>query len=249
MNRFVLTAFGLLIGAAAFAGMDNVVIAFSTQGPDKYADGAQVVDGECYALVWTPTGVTFAGIDSTGAAVAPSKVVLKAPVAKGGKCPDVLFEVDSDYAKANYPGGTWGVYLLDTRKFKTNAEGIILKGEVASCGLPGNPVNGYGEVGAKINCASGVASLGVTGSVSTGIPSATPEAGQNVKINKIDVDKDYVYLHVTGTLSSQIYGVQSGSKPGSLTPGEDLRYGQTGGEMIIVKPKTGDTGFFQVNRK
>lgn len=249
MNRFVITAFSLLIGATAFAGMDNVVLAFSTQGPDKYADGTAVVDGECYALVWTPAGATFAGIDSTGAAVAPSKVVLKAPVAKGGKCPDVLFEVDSDYAKANYPGGTWGVYLLDTRKFKTNAEGIILKGEVASCGLPGNPVNGYGEVGAKISCASGVASLGVTGSVSTGIPSATPEAGQNVKINKIDVDKDYVYLHVTGTLSSQIYGVQSGSKPGSLTPGEDLRYGQTGGEMIIVKPKTGDTGFFQVNRK
>lgn len=249
MNRFVLTASFLLLGAAAFAGMDNVVIAFSTQGPDKYADGAQVVDGECYALVWTPTGATFAGIDSTGAAVAPSKVVLKAPVAKGGKCPDILFEVDSDYAKANYPGGTWGVYLLDTRKFKTNAEGIILKGQVESCGLPGNPVNGYGEVESKISCGTSVASVGAAGPIEAGVASATPAAGQNVKINKIDVDKDYVYLHVTGSLSSQIYDVQSGSKPGSLTPGEDLRYGQTGGEMIIVKPKTGDTGFFQVNRK
>lgn len=249
MNRFVLSAFCLLIGAAAFAGMDNVVIAFSTQGPDTYADGTTVLDNEYYALVWTPNGATFAGIDSTGAAVAPSKIVLKAPVAQGGKCPDVLFQVDSGYAKANYPDGTWGVYLLDTRKFKTNAEGIIQKGEVESWGRPGNPVNGYGEVKSKISCGMSVAFVGAAGPVEAGVSSATPEAGQNVKISKIDVDKDYVYLHVTGSLSTQIYGVQSGTKPGALPPGEDLRYGQTGEEMIIVKPKTGDTGFFQVNRK
>lgn len=205
MNRFVLSAFCLLIGAAAFAGMDNVVIAFSTQGPDTYEDGTTVLDNEYYALVWTPTGATFAGIDSSGAAVTPSKVVLKAPVAKGGKCPDVLFEVNSDYAKANYPNGTWGVYLLDTRKFKTNAEGIIQQGVVESWGRPGNPVNGYGEVGAQIKCASGVASLGVASPVATDVSSATPEAGKDVKISKIDVDKDYVYLHVTGSLSTQIW--------------------------------------------
>ena len=249
MNRFVLTAFSLLIGAAAFAGMDNVVIAFSTQGPDKYADGAQVLDNEYYALVWTPQGATFAGIDSTGAAVAPSKIVLKAPVARGGKCPDVLFQVDSGYAKANYPDGTWGVYLLDTRKFKTNAEGIIQKGEVESWGRTGNPVNGYGEVKSKISCGMSVASVGAAGPVEAGVSSATPEAGQNMKISKIDVDKDYVYLHVIGSLSTEIYDVQSGSNPSELTPGEDLRYGQTGKEMIIIKPVKAGGEFFSVNRK
>ena len=39
------TVFGLslLVGALAFAGVDNVVVTFSTQGPDKYADGTTVV--------------------------------------------------------------------------------------------------------------------------------------------------------------------------------------------------------------
>ena len=58
------TMMGLVLAGAlgAFAGVDNVAITFSTPGPDTYKDGRQVLDGECYALVWTPTGAAFGGI-------------------------------------------------------------------------------------------------------------------------------------------------------------------------------------------
>ena len=45
-----------LLCTAVFASMEDKVLHFSTPGPDRYADGTLVVDGECYALVWSPNG-------------------------------------------------------------------------------------------------------------------------------------------------------------------------------------------------
>ena len=133
-----------LLAAASFAGKDNVVITFCSQGPDTYADGSKVLDGETYALVWTPAGATFQGFAADGSAVAPSKVVLKAPVAKDGKCPFIKYEIDEGYAKkANYAGGTWAVYLLDTRTFEKT---LSADGKPQATGAFGTAVNGYGEV-------------------------------------------------------------------------------------------------------
>ena len=39
--------------AVAVAGMNDLLISFSTPGPDKYADGSEVQVGECYSLVGT----------------------------------------------------------------------------------------------------------------------------------------------------------------------------------------------------
>ena len=100
---------------AATAAFDDALLAFSTVGPDKYADGTTVLDGECYALVWTKNGATFGGIAADGTAVAETdEIVLLAPVAKGGRCPYVLFQIDSATAD-RLADGTYGVYLLDTR--------------------------------------------------------------------------------------------------------------------------------------
>ena len=54
MKKSVIAVFAGLAATAAFAGMNNVLVSFSTVGPDCYADGATVLDGECSALVWTP---------------------------------------------------------------------------------------------------------------------------------------------------------------------------------------------------
>ena len=108
---------------AATAAMDDALLTFSTVGPDKYSDGTTVLDGECYALVWTKTGATFGGIAADGTAVAETdKIVLVAPVAKGGKCPKVVFEVDADDMAKKYKGGSWSVLLLDTRRW--GADGV-----------------------------------------------------------------------------------------------------------------------------
>ena len=112
---------------AATAAIDDALLAFSTVGPDKYADGTTVLDGECYALVRTLPGATFGGIAADGTAVAETdEIVLLAPLAKDGRCPKVLFQIPSDKSE-----GTFSVYLLDTR---VKAE----DGTVAPAGLKAN---------------------------------------------------------------------------------------------------------------
>ena len=110
-----------VMAMGAFAAADDVLISFSTPGQDKYADGNPVLDGECYALVWTK-GAQFGGINTDGTCVnAGDAIVLLAPLAKNGKCPPVVFEIDSAvYAEKKYAEGKFGVYLLDTR-VKTEA--------------------------------------------------------------------------------------------------------------------------------
>lgn len=249
MKKTVLMGMVLAGALGAFAGVDNLAILFSSQGPDAYADGEPVRDGEVYALVWTPSDGTFGGIDADGKAVSPSVVALKAPVAKGGKCPNVLFEIDEADVKANYPGGTWGVYLLDTRKFKSGEDGVIVKDAqgkpvVESCGLNGNPVNGYGETAANISVRLG--SVGGAPVPET-VASAVPEDAKDFKFEKIDFVGDKVLYHVSGSSSNLRYAVKTGDKPGDLKSDGTERYGKTGGDLIIIRPRKADGEFLGLN--
>lgn len=242
------------IAGTAFAAANDALISFSTvgEGYDTYADGTKVLDGECYALVWTPSGSTFAGINADGTAAGDSKVVIAAPVAKDGKCPVVTFQVDEAYADKNYSGGTWGVYLLDTRKFAADADGVIIKGEdgkpvVESVG--GSTVNGYGAVSTLSD--SKMVAASASGSVNAATVSTTPAGASNLKINDIKFIGDKVYLYVTGSLSCLQYALQTGDKPNELAAPADgkAQYGKDVGEMIIVTPKKPGAQFFKVNRK
>ena len=242
MKKSVAVLFSVL-SAAAFAGMDNVVVTFSSVGPDTYKDGTTVVDGESYALVWTPDGATFGGINVDGTAVSPSKVALTAPVAKGGKCPRVMFQIDEDYAKANFPGGSWGLYLLDTRVFATDADGVVQKdaqGKNIVTGVSGKSVKGYGEV-AAIDGTS-LAQVAVSTPASTGLASMA-----NVRIRDIKFVGDNVLLYVEGANAGR-FELSIGSNPGTLVPDGKDRVG-TLEELIIARPKTAGGEFFQINRK
>ena len=246
------TVFGLslLVGALAFAGVDNVVVTFSTQGPDKYADGTKVCDGEVYALVWTKAGATFGGIDAKGnAADANSKVLLRAPVAKGGHCPLVQFQIDEDFwTKEGLQGGSLAVYLLDTRRFKTDANGIIGT-EVASVGLGSGLVNGYGLATDKI-ASSGISAAGSTGATGTGTQSLAPADAMNPVIRDMKIIGENVYIYVSGTSPAMSYVTLQGTTPGSLMPAGGAQYGAgPGQDMIIICPKTGAAGFIQSIRK
>ena len=100
---------------AVFAGADDVLVSFSTNGaePDRYADGEVVMNGECYALVWSSDGV-FEGLNADGTPIDPNdRVVLVAPVAKNGHCPEVTFQIDAAEAKQQ-KNGQYGVLLLDS---------------------------------------------------------------------------------------------------------------------------------------
>lgn len=241
MKKSVAVLFSVL-SAAVFAGMNNVVVSFSSNGPDTYKDGTTVVDGECYALVWTPEGATFGGINADGTAVAPSKVALAAPLAKDGKCPLVMFQIDEDFAKANFPGGTWGVYLLDTRVFATDANGVVLKdssGNDIVAGTDAKSVKGYGAVATVDGTQLAQVSAGAT---AAGIASLA-----NVRIKDISFVGDNVFLTVVGANAGK-FELSAGSTPQALAP-EGVERADSVDEAVIVRPKKDGGEFFQVNRK
>lgn len=251
MKKSIALVLAVLGAGALFAGMNNVVIQFSTVGPDKYADGTTVMDGECYALVWTPTGSDFQGIKPDGTAAGDSKVAVKAPIAIGGKCPNVQFQIDETYANANYPDGTWGVYLLDTRKFATKEVTDPVDGkdvtqtkiEVDSNGKKvatgvGGAVTGYGQVVSNVG-----RSLSPAGS-KTGIVQSIPAGIQPPTIRDFKVVNGMAYLYLKDTSSAVSYGVAAGQAPGNLAPVQQQPVIGGGNETIIITPAAGATGFF-----
>lgn len=114
-SKLSLFAVACAFAFGVFADAGNILISFSSTGPDVYADGKTVVaDGEWYALVWSADG-KFEGIDINGKAVDPKdSVVMMAPLAKDGRCPYTIFQVDSKSANFKTTG-TYAIYLLDTR--------------------------------------------------------------------------------------------------------------------------------------
>lgn len=244
-------AIGLCAGTL-LAGKNNVVIQFSTVGPDKYADGTTVMDGECYALVWTPAGSEFQGIDADGKAAGDSKVAVKAPIAIGGKCPNVQFQIDETYANQNYPGGTWGVYLLDTRKFVTEEVPVKVdgreimqtqvlldaNGKKVSTGVGGS-VSGYGQVVANVGRT--LSSAGAK----TGTVQNIPADIQPPTIKDFKVVNGMAYLYLQNTAPSASYGVAAGQDPGNLAPVHQKPVLGGGSETIIITPATEAAQFYQ----
>lgn len=99
----------------AFADANNMLVNFSTIGPDCYADGKTAVkDGEWYALVWTKND-TFGGLDANlRPLVDGDLLLLAAPLAEKGRCPYVVFQLTTEETK-DIKGGKYLVILLDTR--------------------------------------------------------------------------------------------------------------------------------------
>ena len=250
MKKILVSAFAAVASAAAFAGMNNVVITFSTPGPDKYSDGTTVVDGEKYALVWTPDGETFAGINADGTAAGASKVVFAVPAAVGGRCPRVEFQVDEDYVASKYPNGTWGVVMLDTRTFLLDADGkpVILDGNRKVDSVGGtNEVNGYGVIG-EVKAARGgdVCSSGGVAAASGAAAADTPAP----KVKSVSFDENYVYVTITATKPAFKYTLAAGDEPDAIVekPCDPSTYGSAK-DVILVKPKKAGGEFFKVNCK
>lgn len=239
MKKILVAGLVGLLAAATFAGKDNVVVTFYTNGPDKYADGSQVLDGETYALVWTKDGATFQGIKADGTAVGDNKVVLKAPVAKGGKCPFIKFEIDEEYAEQNFKGGTWGVYLLDTRTF---AATLGADGKPVATGALGSAVNGYGAVATASTATQFVSANAAT----TKAVEAPADKGE-VKIRDIKLVDGKVFIYVSGTVSSAAYAVAEGATPDAMTT-QSAEVGNTAGDMIIVRDQKAGGAFFKVSK-
>ena len=256
---FKAIAFSACAVFACAAAQNNLTVSFSSVGPDRYQDGSIVKDKECYALVWTKSGAEFAGFlaDGSLADAENSSVVLVAPVAKGGRCPPVAFDFDASIVP-QYEGGSFGVYLLDTR----DAEGAVLG--VGSDGKA-RAVNGFGVLGegAEVGVAGSAADaaavaapkgLSAGSSVVSATGSEVPAAAPSPVIKKVEVVGGNVYVTVGGTVPYLQYNVSRGATPSEIGAADGDRnvaspaQGKADGEIILVTPAKGASGFMRVNR-
>ena len=224
------------------AGQDNLLAPFSTKGPDCYVDGTVVKDGESYALVWTKAGAAFAGITVTGEAVGDqnlNRVLCIAPLAKDGRCPDVVVEVNKLVADLYAGAGTFSLHLLDTRKADGTPGGVEAG------------VNGFGAaqaftLSASQQLQSGVATNAALAATATVLPDSIPQP----KIKSIEVKDGIVRLTVARTSKFVRYGVSSGDTPATLTADADFapQDGNDAGDIVITAPAKGTSGFFSVGR-
>ena len=237
----------LALAVAANAAANDALISFSTPGIDTYADGTTVLDGECYALVWTAKGASFA-LAADGTAEG-GEIVLVAPVAKGGRCPKIVFEIDADDLSGKYTGGSWSVYLLDTRRY--GADGVSLA--PLKDGRPTTinaTINASAEVaGATISVGSGAPrEVAVDAGTQAGVAASLPAGfDQRPTIADIQLDGGLVYVTVENTVSYLAYDLSSGDTPEAVTERvNDPRHGGDDGMVILVAPAKEGGAFFKV---
>lgn len=227
MKKTIAALFAIA-SAAVFAGANDLLITFSTPGPDKYADGKDVLKGESYALVWT-------GADGT------QKTVLTFPTLEAKHCTPVLFVIDEkDVGK--YSGGTWGVYLLDTRDYAKDATGATLADR--EDGQP-KVVN----VKAKVTKESVGATM-ASAVVTSGVAADAYDIPAPV-VTGIKVDGANVYVTVRNIVPCLEYTLQSGSdaKNFAVPQGVKKDASSTIEQITLTVPKQDGAQFFRVTTK
>lgn len=125
-----------LLGAVAFsclrafgASESASLMTFSTEGPDSYADGTPVLDGEYYALVYQTAAAgdvrftlsgEIASENGSGVSIGTNAAALlrALPRAKGGRCPNTTFSIETEDLPKLSGTGLLRLYLLDTRVYE-----------------------------------------------------------------------------------------------------------------------------------
>lgn len=247
----ILTAASAIASALALTAAEYASVSFQTTGPDKYADGETVLDGECYALVWTADGV-FEGLNVDGTCVdSADEIVVVLPWAENGAFPATIFNIKDD--TKYFASGELAFYLLDTRKFidgKATVSGVDATGKLVF-------VNAASKVDAPVTVAkAGAAPSGQAaeeGAVGAAVASALPADVPVPTVKKLDFVKvnggDFVKLTVANTVGYANYAVQGGDTvKAEGAVGTDAKVG--GADTItLLYPKTGDANFFKVIRK
>ena len=246
-----------------FAGMEDKVLRFSTPGPDRYADGSVVRDGECYALVWSPVGQAFSGFNADGTPVSSSdRVVLAGALAQDGKCRDVLFQIPAaEYAELE--GGEWAVCLVDTRNLtgmptgtqngkplRVNRWGVISGGVEITSTASARPrlLTSGGQASSAADATGGTRS--VASGARANILSAVPPNLAPPRITDIEVGNGEVWLAVEGTAPYLSYTIISGEKPNDLKADyfAETVDGDADSEIAIGTVKSVKRRFFKVKR-
>ncbi len=261
--RKIASLLSLLACGIAFAGMEDQVLRFSTPGPDRYADGSVVRDGECYALVWSPAGKAFSGFNADGTPVSSNdRVVLAGALAQGGRCRDAVFQIPAtDYEELQ--GGEWAVCLVDTRMMngvpagvqdnkplRVNRWGVISGGvEITSAASARPRLLTSGMQSSSAADTTGRTRSGASGARAN-ILSAVPPNLAPPRITDIEVGDGEVWLAVEGTAPYLSYTIISGEKPNDLKTDyfSETVDGDAKAEILIGTPESPKRRFFKVKR-
>ena len=258
--RIMAVAAVIVCAACAFGSMQDKLARFSTPGPDRYADGTIVRDGECYALVWSPAGTAFAGFNADGTPVSSrDRVVLAGALAQDGKCRDAVFQIPAAEYEA-LKGGEWAVCLVDTRNLagmptgtrngkpvRVNRWGIIAGGVEITDAASTKPRLAAGGT-------RSVASDGGRGA--TALPvranrlSAVPPNLAPPQITAIEVADGEVWLAVDGTVPYLDYTIISSETPNDFKPDyfSEVVEGDGRSEIAIGTIQSAKRRFFKVKR-
>ena len=244
MKKLITMIGAVGLAFAATAGIDDALLAFSTVGPDKYADGTDVLPGECYALVWSADG-QFDGLKADGTTVDPAdKVVLVAPVAKQGAngtyCPPVLYQVSKAFANS-HKSGQYAVYILDTRVKETDGTwavgGVDEKGALKA-------VNGYDAVSAGTAASAASESIKTVATTATGGASVATFAQVDAPvITAIKPNGTKITISTSGLSPVVNYKVVTGTKLDKVST-EINATADEKGDFTFEKPENGT--FFKV---
>ena len=243
MKKILMTILAMAAASATLQAADqgNVLLRSSTEGPDYYADGTLVKDGELYAVVWTRNGATFDGITLEGKAAGDPEdnvVMATSARAKDGHCPLWTVQMKAAVAQRRVGKGSFSIHLLDTR---------------TADGTPGGKtvgVNGYGS-SRSFDLASGATFQNVASEV-TPAETATvvPDSISAPKIKSIEVKNGIVRLTVEKTSKLLRYGVSSGDSPAALAADASFpkKDGNDDADIVIEAPARASGGFFKVGR-
>lgn len=236
--KSLLTVFGVAgLAMASLAAVNDTLISFSTPGVDTYADGTVVRDGECYALVWSADGV-FEGLDVNGCPLdANDEVVLVAPVAKGGRCPDLIYQVDAARA-AKFAGGQYGVYLLDTRRTDAATGKTTVGLEDGKLVFVRTSATAADDIAAT----AGGVPVAVAAASAVGGAASTVYTEIEPPIVAIKIDAAVITLTVSGMNPFADYWVQKGTDLQNISE----KVADVPADGVVDLPKTDDAAFFKV---
>ena len=242
--------------AFAHGSMQDKLARFSTPGPDRYADGSIVRDGECYALVWSPTGTAFSGFNADGTPISSTdRVVLAGELAQGGRCPEAIFQIPASVYE-ELEGGEWAVCLVDTR----NVNGVptgVRNGKplrVNRWGIIAGGVNITEAGSSNLRLAAASTTAGGTRSGASVVRannlSAVPPNLLPPQITAIEVADGEVWLAVDGTVPYLDYTIISGEKPNDLKTDyfSEVVEGDGRSEIAIGTIQSAKRRFFKVKR-
>lgn len=239
---------------ATCAFADRVVISYLSLGPDKYANGAEVQEGEFYALVFVKAGAEFAGFNADGTLADPKngEILEMGPWAKkwaldAVACPPHNIQPD-DAEAAKYADGSFRLYVLDTRDVNGKLSGYV----ETEKGFKPNAVSGYGLASSvKFKMGENASTAMAQTSVRASVQSAVPPTAPAPKITGIRIKDGFAYLTVENTVPYLQYNVATGAKPGEVAnrqAAEAPKGGDATKPIELKVPLTKDGQFFKVNR-